>query len=301
MSYRVNQLFVDVCVFLCMYLLESRFAAPRYWSAAVCLRIDLMCVFLGRWHQRLFLIRSDYREYHTDTTVRFTIKLDPAKMKEFDKEGFHKVFKLHTTLSLSNLVLFDSNGVIKIYSSVGQIMEEFYKLRLDYYQKQKVYWVAAFAAEAKKLQNMARFIEEKIAGKIKVENVKRAEILKLLKEHKYDPDPIKEWKKTLGEAAGEEEPASNEDETAEERDVIVEGTKPKVGDMKTKAKDGEDKSVYDYLMGMSFWKLSNEQKMKLLAERDAKVRVSIQSDGCVCMWAPNFVLFDCCHIITICL
>ncbi|OQV25156.1 hypothetical protein BV898_00846 [Hypsibius exemplaris] len=60
------------------------------------------------WPPQIVSLSRDYREYHTDTTVRFTVKLDKTKMKEFEKEGFHKVFKLQTTLSLSNLVLFDS-------------------------------------------------------------------------------------------------------------------------------------------------------------------------------------------------
>lgn len=56
-----------------------------------------------------FFIYSDYREYHTDTTVKFSVTVPEDKVDKIDGEGPHKVFKLQTTISLSSMV------VIKIY------------------------------------------------------------------------------------------------------------------------------------------------------------------------------------------
>lgn len=47
---------------------------------------------------------SDYKEFHTDTTVRFVVYLTADKMAEAQKLGYHKKFKLETHLNTSNLV-----------------------------------------------------------------------------------------------------------------------------------------------------------------------------------------------------
>lgn len=47
---------------------------------------------------------ADYREYHTDTTVKFIIKMSEQKLVEAEAAGLHKVFKLQTSLSCNNMV-----------------------------------------------------------------------------------------------------------------------------------------------------------------------------------------------------
>lgn len=46
----------------------------------------------------------DYKEYHTDTTVRFVVELSAEKMREAEALGIHKKFKLESTINTSNLV-----------------------------------------------------------------------------------------------------------------------------------------------------------------------------------------------------
>ena len=47
---------------------------------------------------------SDYKEYHTDTTVKFVVTLSQEKMQEVERIGFHKKFKLESSLNTSNMV-----------------------------------------------------------------------------------------------------------------------------------------------------------------------------------------------------
>ena len=47
---------------------------------------------------------SDYKEYHTDTTVKFVVHLTADKMAEVERVGYHKKLKLETYLNTSNLV-----------------------------------------------------------------------------------------------------------------------------------------------------------------------------------------------------
>lgn len=60
------------------------------------------------------------------------------------KQDIEKYFKLSTTLSIQNMVLFDANGMIKKYGSVCDIMEDFYKTRIDYYGKRKEYLLSKY-------------------------------------------------------------------------------------------------------------------------------------------------------------
>jgi DNA topoisomerase-2 len=83
---------------------------------------------------------SDYKEHHTDTRVHFIITLiSEAEMKSAEKEGLEKRFKLTTTIATSNIVCFDKEGRIRKYTGVDVILNEFYEMRLKFYQKRKVW------------------------------------------------------------------------------------------------------------------------------------------------------------------
>lgn len=47
---------------------------------------------------------TDYREYHTDTTVKFVVKMTEEKLAEAERVGLHKVFKLQTSLTCNSMV-----------------------------------------------------------------------------------------------------------------------------------------------------------------------------------------------------
>jgi len=67
-------------------------------------------------------------------------------------------------------VLFDAASCIKRYTSVSEMLSEFYGLRLKYYVKRKDYMEGMLSAESLKLANQARFICEKIDGRIAIGN-----------------------------------------------------------------------------------------------------------------------------------
>jgi len=70
-------------------------------------------------------------------------------------------------------VLFDAASCIKRYTNVDEILREFYDLRLKYYVKRKDYMEGMLLAESQKLANQARFICEKIDGRIGIGNAIR--------------------------------------------------------------------------------------------------------------------------------
>ena len=67
-------------------------------------------------------------------------------------------------------VLFDHDGCLRKYSTVTEILQEFYDVRLDLYRKRKEWLEGQLEAESARLDNQARFIMEKIEGKIIIGN-----------------------------------------------------------------------------------------------------------------------------------
>lgn len=49
-------------------------------------------------------IITDFKEYHTDTTVRFVVTMSEEKLREAEHAGLHKVFKLQTPLTCTSMV-----------------------------------------------------------------------------------------------------------------------------------------------------------------------------------------------------
>lgn len=198
-------------------------------------------------------IITDYKEYHTDTTVRFVVKFNNEQFQSANKMGLHKFFKLQKTISLNSMVLFDHTGCLRRYDSTREILREYFTVRSALYKKRKEYLEGMLGSESCKLDNMARFIVEKIEGKIKVENMKRVDIIKLLKSRNYDPDPVLKWKQRIMRDDGHESNDLNEAEQEEET-----------------AGGSDEKKYFDYLLGMPIWNLTLEKKEEILKQQKAK-------------------------------
>ncbi|KAK5640442.1 hypothetical protein RI129_011253 [Pyrocoelia pectoralis] len=206
-------------------------------------------------------IISDYKEYNTDTTVKFVVTLQPGQMEAAEQQGLHKVFKLQSIMSTTSMCLFDELGCLRRYDSVMEMLQEFYTLRMKMYKKRKDYLEGLLEAEASKLSNQARFIMEKCSGEFVVENKKRKTIIDELVKRQYAPDPVIEWKRRLQMEEEEEEAEESPDDSTESTAENFERDFKKLSDVKK----------YDYLLGMSMWMLTEERKNELLRQRDVKL------------------------------
>lgn len=75
--------------------------------------IHLQQGFLDLWKQHLFLSSSsDYKEYHTDVTVKFILSMTEDKLAEAEQAGLHKKFKLESTISTNNMVSYLGNNTL---------------------------------------------------------------------------------------------------------------------------------------------------------------------------------------------
>ncbi len=154
----------------------------------------------------------DYKEYHTDTTVRFVVKgteklskaitvanattgaaadvttaeLTVTDDTERKKTALLTVFKLTSIKSENNMMLFNSNGKLQKYTSCEQIVDEFYNVRIDFYTKRKEALLKAIAEKLIVVKNKARFVGDIIIGSLVLAARKRADIENDLDAKNYD-------------------------------------------------------------------------------------------------------------------
>ena len=93
------------------------------------------------------------REHHTDTTVDFTVTLTEAGVQAANEKGIMNFFKLSTKMSTSNMMLFDDKGIISKYDSPEHIMKDFFSLRLDFYEKRRLYLLARAQNQLQRISN----------------------------------------------------------------------------------------------------------------------------------------------------
>ncbi|XP_026544234.1 DNA topoisomerase 2-beta isoform X1 [Notechis scutatus] len=194
---------------------------------------------------------SDYKEYHTDTTVKFVVKMTEEKLAQAEAAGLHKVFKLQTSLTCNSMVLFDHMGCLKKYETVQDILKEFFDLRLNYYGLRKEWLIGMLGAESTKLNNQARFILEKIQGKIAIENKSKRDLIQMLVQRGYESDPVKAWKEAQEKAAEEEEMQNLNDDNSSS----------------SGSTSGPD---FNYILNMSLWCLTKEKVEEIIKQRDTK-------------------------------
>ena len=123
--------------------------------------------------------------YSTPKTVQFFLE---------ETDDFHcdlETLKLHSYLYTSNMVTFDEKNRLRKDKTVDEVLDNFCKVRFEYYTKRKRYRVGALEAELRYLGNKERFIREVIAEELLVMNRPEVDILQDLKDRGYDEDPKK--------------------------------------------------------------------------------------------------------------
>ncbi|XP_073285631.1 DNA topoisomerase 2-like [Primulina huaijiensis] len=186
----------------------------------------------------------------TGDIVHFLVCMSPDNLLLAKQEGLLKKFKLTTSISTSNMHLFDSSGLIKKYDTPEQILEEFFDIRLDFYDKRKKALMANLENDLLKCENKYRFIRGVVEGSIIVSNRKRADLLRELKEKGFTPFPKKKSSADVFIAGSTDD--------AEETEENSPGA----------TSSGDSTSDYDYLLSMAIGTLTLEKLQELRTERD---------------------------------
>ncbi|GAU30192.1 hypothetical protein TSUD_311430 [Trifolium subterraneum] len=200
---------------------------------------------------------EDFRQNGDDAIIDIEVKMKPEKIALIMQEGLFKKFKLTNTISTSNMHLFDAEGKIKKFDTPEQILEEFYPLRMEYYERRKKYILANLERLLLIVDNKVRFILGVVNGEIIVSNRKKTELLIELKQKGFTP--MRKGKSAEPQVAGANDDNSEGQEDGEQetvsRPVNVEG-----------ATWGD----YEYLLSLPIGTLTLENVQKLLDEKAEK-------------------------------
>lgn len=121
---------------------------------------------------------EDFTEHHTIKKVHFEIALKPDTLGRLGTSAkINKVFKLESTVPTTNMMLFNAEGRMRKYQRVGQILDEFYALRLDYYSRRKKYLLSLIDRELQTLENKIRFISAIVEEKLVIRKKKGRDIV----------------------------------------------------------------------------------------------------------------------------
>jgi DNA topoisomerase-2 len=126
-----------------------------------------------------------------ESDINFTIKIDNAqtleKMEKVSDKGINgieKTFSLVSSINMNNMHLYDSNITIKKYDSALKILDEYYTIRLEFYQKRKNLLLKKLHNEIQILKTKIKFIELVINKKINIFNIPKDKIVNILDSQK---------------------------------------------------------------------------------------------------------------------
>jgi len=132
-------------------------------------------------------IVKEYDDKSKDTTIDFTITFSKGKLLELETNngdhgcnGLEKVLKLYTTSSTTNMNLFNSEDKLKKYTSVSDIIDDYFGVRLSHYGLRKEYLIDNLEKELIVLSNKSRYVKELLDGTIDLRKKKKNEINEML-------------------------------------------------------------------------------------------------------------------------
>ena len=136
----------------------------------------------------------DFTSVCTEVAVDFEVTFSRGKLDELESKcdettginGVEKLLKLATTISSTNMHMFDADRKLHKYGSIEEIIDDFYKVRIDVYGKRKAYLIYILEKKLVKLSNKARYIQETLDSVIDLRRKKAQVVTELLTERKFD-------------------------------------------------------------------------------------------------------------------
>jgi DNA topoisomerase-2 len=135
---------------------------------------------------------KDMINMSTEVIVDITVVLPKGKLAELESEsynginGLEKMLKLTTTISTSNMHLFNDELKLHKYATVEEIIEDFYKVRIAIYKKRKDQQIKDMENKLVKLSNRATYIKENLDGIVDLRRKSAVEVNTLMQTRKFD-------------------------------------------------------------------------------------------------------------------
>jgi len=136
---------------------------------------------------------KDFVDMSTDINVDFEVTFYPGILSkllseehEYNINGLEKYLKLYTSQCTTNMHLFNEKEQLNKYDTVYEIVDSYYAIRYDYYDKRKKYIIEKLEHELKVLSAKARFIQYNLDDKIDLRKKSKDAIYKIMEQFKFE-------------------------------------------------------------------------------------------------------------------
>ena len=201
---------------------------------------------------------KDFVSNSTEKLVDIRVTFPKGKLAELEAQvdtgagagssginGVEKLLKLTTTVSTTNMHLFDAECKLKKYATIEAIVDEFMGVRLGYYDTRKQHQLRDMELALKKLTNKVKYIQLVLDGTVDLRRKSVAQIEALLSGH-----GLERWTANAKETSSTNESLGSDDDAA--TSVATSATMS---------------GTYDYLVRMPMISVSSEHVDKLLKEK----------------------------------
>jgi len=129
---------------------------------------------------------KDFVNLSTELTVNIKVTFHKNRLDEMTHDDIEKLLKLTTTENMTNMYLFDAECKLHKYDCVEEIMDAFYRVRIQYYEKRKNYLIRNLEHLLVKLSNRSKYIQLNLSGEIDLRRKSNDEVVQLLESHRFD-------------------------------------------------------------------------------------------------------------------
>jgi len=133
--------------------------------------------------KKLVPVLKDVTNLSTELVVDITVQFPKGKLAAIDVDS---VLKLTTTVSTTNMHLFDADCKLHKYLSIEEIIEDFFVTRWKTFQMRKDAQVNAMRLLLVKLSNRARYILDVLSDRIDLRKKTNQQVVEMLEGLKYD-------------------------------------------------------------------------------------------------------------------
>ena len=111
-------------------------------------------------------VLKDVVNLSTEVAVDITVQFPKGKLATLSQGDIEGLLKLTTTVSTTNMHLFDAECRLHKYLTIEEIIDDFFVTRMKTYQKRKEALICAMEQLLVRLSNRARYILETLSGDV---------------------------------------------------------------------------------------------------------------------------------------
>jgi DNA topoisomerase-2 len=130
-------------------------------------------------------VLKDVVNLSTEVAVDITVQFPKGKLATMSQSDIDTLLKLTTTVSTTNMHLFDADCRLHKYLTIEEIIDDFFVTRMKTYQKRKEALLLAMETLLVRLSNRAKYILETLSGEVDLRKKSNQQVVDLLKGRGY--------------------------------------------------------------------------------------------------------------------